>query len=476
MSNTNLNLSQKLWGPTGSLLLLLVAAAIVVLIMLPSNELWTMESRWAAVTLQMILRNDYLHPFLYNGPYFDKPLLSYWLILGCAKLIGGLNETALRLPSALAAITTVYCIYKIGCLLVSRNAGLIAGWLLITLFYFDFWGRTASADMLNVAGIMLATWWYIKNKNNLNFITYAIFFIIIALTCLCKGLIGALPLLIIAPDLLLNREWKKHPLSLLLAAASVGVIVYLIPFWLSATWNTPQPQTSGLAEVFKENFQRFTAPFDHTEPFYFYLMYLPLYLLPWTILFIPALGHNVWKWRNLSLSQRWLVKIIILILLLFSLSGSKRGYYILPIIPFAALLVASWLDSYLFLRFASWSETLQKIICVIYVLLTCWFGIAQPLLNDQSTGIWAFAAQVHQAAKTKKPWNQWEVTILKTAADNSAIFYLKPKHEVKPVTPNAIDRTKIIITTKENLLKLQPILNNYQLVNSDNTTVALVPK
>ena len=471
-------LPAKLWGTDGSLCLLLAATAVIVLVMLQSNELWTMESRWAAVTLQMILKNDYLHPFLYTGPYYDKPLLSYWLILGCAKIIGNLNEWALRLPSALAAIITVYCTYKIGYLLVSRNAGLIAGWLLITLFSFDFWGRTASADMLNAAGIMLATLWYVQCRPNPSFGKYLLFFAIIALTCLCKGLIGALPLLIIFPDLVINQEWKKHINLSLLIALLIGAGIYLLPFFLSAYFGNQQVQTNGLVEVFRENIQRFFAPFDHHAPFYIYLIYLPLYLLPWTILLLPALGYDLWHWRSLKPNQRWLIKIIIILLLVLSLSGGKRSYYILPSLPFAILILADWLDNFLFFR-ANWSRQLQKIVGVIYLLLLCWFGIIQLLNNLHTSGIWQFAAQVHKIAEVKKPWNQWQITALKTTHDSSAIFYLQPQHEILAADLSKIDKTKIIIATKEDLAKLQLILSSYQLVAEDKksaqATIALIP-
>ena len=440
-----------------------------------------MESRWAAVTLQMILRNDYLHPFIYTGPYYDKPLLSYWLILACAKAIGGLNEWALRLPSAFATILTVYCTYSIGQTLINRGTGLMAGWLLITLFFFDTWGRTASADMLNVAGITLAIWWYIKHRSYPGFFGYLVFFIIVALTCLAKGLMGlVLPLLAAAPDLFSKEGWEKHRHFSLLVAFLCGIILYLTPFLLSAYFGDQTIKSSGLIEVFQENIRRFVSPFDHSGSFYTYFTYLPVYLIPWIVFFIPALGHNFWNWKQLHINQRYLTQVAVLFLIFFSLSGSKRGYYILPMLPFAILVTADWLNNFLFFHYSAWSEKLQKVICLIFLLILCWFGIAQPLNNYPTTEIKQFAAAVHKTAISKQPWNQWEITALKSAQDSSAIFYLKPQHAITPIEARAIDRTKIIIDVRKDLPKLQPILSNYQIIienkNSAEASVALIPK
>jgi 4-amino-4-deoxy-L-arabinose transferase-like glycosyltransferase len=474
----------KPWGPDGSLWLLLIAAASVSLIMLSGNELWTMESRWAAVTLQMILRNDYLHPFIYNGPYYDKPLLSYWLILACAKAIGNLNEWALRLPSALASIIAVYCTYSIGQTLINRSTGLMAGWLLITLFFFDTWGRIASADMLNVAGITLAILWYIKHKDDPHFFNYLIFFIITAITCLCKGLAGiVLPLLAVAPDLFSQQGWKKHRHFSLLIAGLCGVIIYLLPFFMSAYFGDQTLKSSGLIEVFQENVKRFISPFDHAASFYAYFTYLPVYLLPWLVFFIPALFYNLWKWKELHANQRYLTQVAILFLLFFSLSGSKRGYYILPMLPFAVLVTADWLNNFLFFYHNNWSIRLQYVVYVIFIAILLWFGTVQPFYNQRDSGIWQFAEQVQKAQKianSNQAWNDWEITVLNSAADSSAIFYLQPQHPVNAVDLHAIDRAKIIIAAKKDLHKIQPILSNYYVIvenkNSPEAAVALIPK
>ncbi len=64
------------------------------------------EPLFAEAARQMTVTGDWITPY-YNGETrFDKPPLIYWLIAIAYKLIG-VNEWAVRLPSAIAAIALV---------------------------------------------------------------------------------------------------------------------------------------------------------------------------------------------------------------------------------------------------------------------------------------------------------------------------------------------------------------------------------
>jgi 4-amino-4-deoxy-L-arabinose transferase-like glycosyltransferase len=71
------------------------------------------EPLFAEAARQMIVRGDWITPYFNEATRFDKPPLIYWLIAICYKLIG-VNEWAVRLPSALAAIAlTIFCFYTL---------------------------------------------------------------------------------------------------------------------------------------------------------------------------------------------------------------------------------------------------------------------------------------------------------------------------------------------------------------------------
>jgi hypothetical protein len=99
-------------------------------------------------------------------------------------------------------------------------------------------------------------------------------------------------------------------------------------------------QSDGLALVFRENVVRYFNPFDHKGPVYTYIYALPALMFPWAPLWIAATAGTVRIWKSLDEATRWLLKAGILIFIFFTLSGSRRSYYILPILPFCALLTA----------------------------------------------------------------------------------------------------------------------------------------
>src|SRR2546426_3267435 len=68
---------------------------------LGSHDLWPPdEPRFALVAKEMWMRGDYSVLSLNNHLYTDKPPLFFWAINGFARLLGGIDEWAARLPSA----------------------------------------------------------------------------------------------------------------------------------------------------------------------------------------------------------------------------------------------------------------------------------------------------------------------------------------------------------------------------------------
>ena len=264
-----------------ALLVLLAVSALLLLLGLGSRELWGPETRWANIALQMLQSGDYLDPYLKGSPYYDKPLPSYWLITASAGLMGGLGHWSLRLSSVIAAWLSVWLVYLLGEQLFRKGTGLIAGWMLATTFYFIFWARVATADILTLFGLLAAVWWYWRGPDDTRLSRYCVFFLLLSLTSLLKGLIGfILPGLVLLPHLLSEQRWKRHLNGRLLLALVIAGAVYMLPFALSRLYGASTYGESGLGLVLRENVVRFFNPFDHMGPIYTYLIYLPAYTLP----------------------------------------------------------------------------------------------------------------------------------------------------------------------------------------------------
>jgi len=92
----------------------MAVAALTFLAFPGAATLWTHEGRWAVICREMLRSGDYFHPYLFDEEYFDKPLLSYWLMIGSARLFGSLTETTLRIPGILAGLLAIWCTWRIG--------------------------------------------------------------------------------------------------------------------------------------------------------------------------------------------------------------------------------------------------------------------------------------------------------------------------------------------------------------------------
>lgn len=369
---------------------LLLTGAFLLFWGLGVRGLWAAEGRWAQITREMFLTGDFFHPTIGGEPYFDKPLLTYWLRAAIVALTGTLNELVVRFPSALAGVAAVWATAKIGTRLWSARTGRIAGWLLLTTYAFLFWARTGTADAENLAAIVLAVAWYWSRRDRPGFRAMLVFYLIVFVGALTKGLTAVVvPILIVLPDMVVERRWRtlfsiKH-----IGAFGLALLVYLSPFVYASLTRPADYQSSGLALVFQENILRYFQPIDHKGPIYLYVYELPVLLLPWTPLFVLAAVGMAKCRKSLDTHTRWLIWAIVLVFLFFSLSGSRRSYYILPILPLCALLMAVFV---VWMREPAMEELRQKGLGIqraLFVGLVA-FDLAIPLILTIAGRIWHF--------------------------------------------------------------------------------------
>lgn len=430
-----------LWGESSTVFLLLAASSLVLFTKLGAAELWTHEGRWAAICAHMVRSGDYLHPYLFGEPYYDKPLLSYWLMIAASRVVGRLDETAMRVPSALAGVSSVWCVYRLGKRRFDHAAGLVAGLLLASCYMFVFWARVASADMLNVAGTIAAVAWYFERRDEPGFATYAVWFLILALGALMKGLVGpVIAALVLIPDLAREGQWRRMLRPSLVPAALLGLAVYLAPFVASSLTQPAGYSESGLQMVFRENAARYFDAFDHEEPFYIYFGVLPLYLLPWSLL-LPFVLWALWKrWRAMTPAARWSAWACFLALLFLTASGSRRSYYVLPVLPFAVLMIAQWLR--LEEVRARWETASAWTAAAALLLMLLWFGVIVPA-GFRRGGERPLARQVRMHVEKRAPWPSWHVLIC--GAPPAAGYYFRTASEARVVPIEDVERIGALV-------------------------------
>jgi 4-amino-4-deoxy-L-arabinose transferase-like glycosyltransferase len=342
----------------------LAAAAILFFARLGSRALWSSEFRWAEVAREMSLTHDYFWPTINGRVYFDKPLGTYWLVLGAAELTGRIDETAARLPCALAGLLGVALLMLLARRLYEWRSAALAGFVLATSYSYVFFSRHASADVETVTGVIAALLLFVRHEDAPDGWWVVGLWLIMAVTSQTKGLLGfALPLAIIGSYSCLSGGWRvlgdgilSGPLARRIRwliernrwlfnwksviAIAIAAAIYYAPFALSAGRTGSE---KGLAMVWRENVVRFFHPFDHRGPIYLYVYVIFALMAPWSALLPAALveaherrrsGADFVRGDRFALVWFWATFIF------FTLSGSRRSYYILPILPPAAILVA----------------------------------------------------------------------------------------------------------------------------------------
>ncbi len=403
---------QEIHFKTWVLAVLLLAASLF-FIKLGDRSLFGSEGRWSEVTREMRLTENYFWPTINGRVYYDKPLLSYWLITAVAGLSGDVDEVASRLPSALAGLLGIVLLMVLTRRLYDGRTAIFAGCILVTCYGYVFWSRIASADIETVTGVLAALTLYFCNHERRPGWWIVGLWLIMAVTALTKGLQGfALPLLVIGVYSLIEQGWRNLAGKLwngalkdrvawfvtqnewlfnrmTLLAMMIAALIYLLPFAASLLVTK---SNLGLFMVLRENVLRFVEPFDHKGPIYLYAYTIFVLMAPWC-LFLPAAlvqAHS----KLAGKSDRFVLAYFWATFIFFTLSGSRRDYYLLPILPAAAIVVARLFAS----PRESWNRWVRSLVQGGYVLMAL-----VVLITVVATGIIAFLPSLRFGAVNNLP-------------------------------------------------------------------------
>ena len=336
--------SERKWLPYP--LLLCVFAALLFFPGLGWRDFWApVEPRYAEIARTMFAKGEWAVPSVNGTLYADKPILYFWFVLIGSKLAGNVNEWTVRLPSALSAMGLVLTTYLLGRDLFSPRIGFMGAVILATSSRVLWEARWAHTDMPFAFFFTFSLYFFSKailqeGKQRDFLLAYGF----MALATLTKGLIGlVLPGLILFAFVAARREWR----AVLQWRIPLGILLFLsitLPWF---AWVSTATHGKWLEEfIWIHHVRRFTSGLGHRQPFYYYLWNFPLDLLPWTVFAVPALF--AYRSRRKALKEPaslflflWFAAIFVF----FSVSRSKRGLYLLPLFPPAALFVANYFDT-----------------------------------------------------------------------------------------------------------------------------------
>jgi 4-amino-4-deoxy-L-arabinose transferase-like glycosyltransferase len=314
-------------APAAGTMLLLLAAALLLLPTLGLYPLFDVdEGAFSEATREILQSGDWLSTTLNGAPRYDKPILIYWLQALSVRALG-LNEFALRLPSAVAALAWIFAIVRFAGPRFGAAAGWLAGWVAATSLGLLAMSRAATADaLLNalLAATMFDLWRFLEGADRA---ALRRTYLWMALGVLTKGPVAILiPAAVSLAYCLSCRRWRDW------ARAAFDPLGWLILVALAGPWYAAQLVLHGREFVdgflMRHNLDRFQTTLEgHRGSLGYYFLVAPLLLLPWSGLLWRALRRVPDDWRDPL--PRYLMLWFAFVFCFFSLSGTKLPHYLL---------------------------------------------------------------------------------------------------------------------------------------------------
>lgn len=316
--------------------ILLISSTLVFFLHLGRNSLIEYDEGIYALVSKRMFESGEMATLQWRKdlPWFDKGPLYFWLTAPLLK-IWGYEALPIRFWSALLGLATVVCLYLIGRRLVDRWTGLLAAIILSSTVGFVYYARLGMLDVPNAFFNTVSVLLMMESRRRKIWIYWAAG--VLGLGFLNRGLLvflGPIAYLVY----LLTTGWRPR-LSRGLTVSMIIFLAVVLPWHLTMVI---RHGTDFLSTYFGH--QMFSRFFNVIEgkgaPFFWYLTVVRTHFRVWTIPLILSLPLIVYRLFRGDCVIRLISIWVILTIAVFSLAQSKLIWYIMPIYPPLALLVA----------------------------------------------------------------------------------------------------------------------------------------
>lgn len=296
------------------------------------------EGLYAEIPREMLESGNFIIPHLNYVPYLEKPPLLYWLIAVSYQLFGISAWSARLVPACACALISIVMM-RFAKREDRPETGFLTGLMLTSCVSFILMARVILFDMVFALWLTLSlvNFYYWYQSQQARFLRWMYFFI--GLAVLTKGLmaiffVGGIGYIY----LLLSRAPLRYYFTCFDGLGLLILLAVTVPWHLAASLTQSEFAYQYFINEHVLRFLDLRVPNDyHKGPIYFYLLRIPVYLLPWTV-FLPLLFRRDETLPNALLRFLWVW--FLLPLVFFSLSKAKGDYYMIMTIPPLMMLIA----------------------------------------------------------------------------------------------------------------------------------------
>ena len=349
MKSTDPGAQQRWLGTKTTAFLIATVAAIALSIGIGSRGLMEpSEGRYASIASAMERSGDLVVPRINGHEHLEKPPISMWAMAGSMELFGE-SEAALRLPGVVFALMAVMLAYLFvlngpGSKSERTRQGLLASGLALSAPLLFGMARVVTTDIYLAGWVALSQYFALRALKLDRLDTqakrwFSLSMLASALGFLTKGpvvlIFTLLPILI---EALWSRRFRQlrvlfHPLNLILFAAVV------LPWFIALNLRLPGSlhwlvfERAVGAAVSSKSF--------HPGPFYYFVPVFLIGILPAGPILASA-GRQGLRELFDDRGHRLLVCAVVVPFFVLSLSASKLGTYLLPmVVPVSVLASAT---------------------------------------------------------------------------------------------------------------------------------------
>ncbi|MBC7909732.1 MAG: glycosyltransferase family 39 protein [Pyrinomonadaceae bacterium] len=321
------------------MLFLILIAAFALLWKLGAGSLaaWD-EAIYAQVSKEIALGEGWLTLHWEFAPWFEKPPLLMWMTAILYRVFG-VSEFWARVPSALSGVALVGVTYLTGKLAYGKRVGLLAAVVLLTCYHFLSFSRFGTMEVMLTLFTYLALYAYLRVWEG-NQKWWYVVWSACALALMVKGAGGMIAPAAIVLALIFDKRFKAAMRS---RHFWQGCLLALL---IAAPWHVLMYALYGRAFIDEyigyHVIARSTSTIEGNASGYFYFVgKLVDGFFPWCLLVPFAVFSDIRK-KLKGQTRSWVLLILsALVFGLYTVIPTRRPWYIVPMYPALAILIAA---------------------------------------------------------------------------------------------------------------------------------------